>query len=380
MAKHLLPRDSMSQLSELFAAELSKTPQLHGPQSPARVRGLRAGHQTLVSAPGTASAEAAREAREPKTIVQLNSLPFAIDVNQYSNPHSSSNPTGSYQSAYRLSSLADAIPQLTVYYGGSLGTVHKVWGRLLNSANATSEYTADLLLDAKTAFKNSRMAGMAGFPEDWYLVTAQPENWYDIAKDDAHLIPIEIKMSSDAEGHDDFISLDAQEGQLGWKVGGSSPISLNPATTIKSIRLKVLRVDFKRPWFDYEIFQQRDWSIKGVGQGHYSSGKLKDNDGVFPLITIGMLIGSKVSIEGDFAKEDLKVLRDQSGQELSLGPFLIKSADAPLKMSRGSAQGTVIDSNIRQIIGYLSNLVPLSPALPASTVADTAGSRPSTGR
>ena len=370
----------MAQLSELFAAELSKTPQLHGPQALGPVGELWKGGRKTGGAAAMARDGAVPEAREPKTIVQLNSLPFAIDVNQYSNPHSSGNPTGSYQSAYRLSSLADAIPQLTVSYGDSLGTVHKVWGRLLNSANATSQYTMDLLTEAKTAFKNSRMSGMAGFPEDWYLVSAQPENWYDIVKDDTRLIPIEIKMSSDAEGHDDFISLDAQGDQLGWKVGGGSPIDLNPATTIKSIRLKVLRIDFKRPWFDYEVFQQEDWSIKGIRKGYFSSGKLKDNNGIFPLITIGMLIGSKVSIDGDFAKEDLKVLRDQSRQELSLGPFLIKSADAPLKMSDGKGQGTTIDSNIRQVIGYLSNLVPLAPASPASPVLDASDSRPSPGR
>lgn len=365
----------MSQLSELFAAELSKTPELHGPRPLAPVRPLRGADRRRFKV-ANADEVAPRAAPKPKTIVQLNSLPVAIDVNQYSNPHSSSNPTGDYDSAYRLSTLANAIPQLTVYYGDSLGAVHKVWGRLLKSANTTSEYTADLLTEAKRVFNNSKMSGMAGIPEDWYLISAQPENWYDIAKDDAHLIPIEIKMTSDADGHDDFISLDAQGGQLGWKVDGSSPISLNPATTIKSIRLKILRVDFKRPWFDYEVFQQSDWSIKGVGQGHFSSGELKENDGVFPLITIGMLIGSKVSIEGDFAKEDLKVLGDQGGHELALGPFLINSADAPLKMSQGSTQGTMINSNIRQIIGYLSNLVPLAPALSASPapVSDAPGS------
>ncbi len=202
-----------------------------------------------------------------------------------------------------------------------------------------------LLSESQNNFKSASMKGMGGFPEDWYLVNAKPSNWYELVQNKSNLIQIELSSFNDIS--------------LYWNINDSSQILLNPKTILDKIYADVVLVDFIRPWLNFEIFQL-NWKITGIKKGYYSTGNLSDNnDGILPLITKSMLVGTNISIEGKFAAEDINILSAQKTNEnLSLGPFSIK-ADSLIAKNEGN--NASISSNTTQIIGYISQLIPLCP-------------------
>jgi hypothetical protein len=225
--------------------------------------------------------------------------------------------------------------------------VKNIWGNILYSAVSEEPYVMNVLEQAKNNFKTSAMKGMGGVPEDWYLVNTRPVNWYDLIKDKSSLIRIEIDISN-------------QEYPLFWNIDNSRQVRLDPSTALKKVYADVLVVNFLRSWLNFEVFQL-NWEIKGVDQGYYSSGNLEENEGVFPLLTQSMLVGSLVTIEGEFGPRDLDFLSDQkTTRKLSLGPFSLEAENnkPEIRLEKNLAS---VSSSVTQIIGYISRLVPRCP-------------------
>lgn len=347
----------MKSLVNLFASELTK-------KLPDETDSITDSHDK------GSMREVTTSSKTVKTLLQLNATPFVIDVNQYRNPHSGDNPTGDYKAAYKLKLLADAVPLIAADYTDSLQSTEKTWGNIVHYATSLSPYTQDLLSASKNDFENFRLSGMGGIPDDWRPVYARPFNWYDIVQDEANLIPLELDITAPDVNSSDFLTVDSSEEALAWKVSDSNTakpvqLSMHPESQIKKITVNVLRVDFIRPWINYEILNLRNWRIDGIDKGYYSSGDLGDNDGIFPLITTSMLIGSGIFIEGRFTADDISVLAQSksANNNLSIGSFLINSNEQPVEITRTATGDIQLISNIRQIVGYISNLVPLSPGI-----------------
>jgi hypothetical protein len=308
-------------------------------------------------------------ADSPKSILQLNSIPLKIDINKYKNAHSADNPTGDYKAAYLFTILANTIPELSAYYNNSPYLITDIWDNIINSANSNVSYTKSLLNKAREKFNNSALSGMGGIPENWYPVYANPSNWYDIVQDDSQLIKLELDLQSDETDSSSIIVINDSD-KLKWKATNSnnetSHLNIDSDKKIKKIYLSVLRVDFIRPWFGFEILDLQNWEIEGLNQCYYSNGKLDQNKGIFPLLTQSILIGTKVSMESAFSPKDISLLtnHNKSGNEISFGPFLFNTPDQNVNINQTEGK-TTISSNIKQVVGYLSHLIPVSPALPA---------------
>lgn len=351
----------MKDLSKLFATELSKKQPIIDDDITESNASFAKQNKALAS-PSSAILSA-----QPKTIVQLNSTPFAIDVGEYKNPHSADNPNGDYKAAHRLAQLANAIPQLAPSYIRSLNYIERTWGNLIKSAISTSRWTNSSLRAAKDDFELYKMSSMSGIPDNWYPVYAIPSNWYDIVLDESNLIKMEIDTLSGDTNNNDFVTIDGSS-SLFWNVNDQkknpNKINLNSNTNIKRIELNVLRVDFRRPWLHYNLFNLTDWKISGLDEGYFSNGKLENNEGVFPLITKSMLIGTKVTLEGNFDQTDINVISQHKGKRnnLSIGPFLLNSESESVNIKE-TDQSTFVTSNVKQIIGYISQQIPKSPSL-----------------
>lgn len=350
----------MKDLTALFATELSK-------KYPLAKEELDTAPKFAPAGRSFSQASVEKSVPQPKSILQLNASPFAIDIDKYKNPHSAGNPTGDYKAAYRLSLLADPIPQLTTHYADSLNSAEKVWGNIVNWANSKSSYTQHLLTEARNNFVASKLSGMGGVPDDWYPVYTTPSNWYEIVSDDSNLIEMEIDAIDGDTGENEFLAINGNEG-FTWKINDQNKdtdqVELHSKTTIKKIILHVLRVDFIRPWLDFELLNTKNWEISGLEKGYFSNGQLDNNDGIFPLIAKSMLIGSKVSIEGDFDQIDIDVLstNELNKNDLSIGPFLLNTNSQSVNINK-KGENTLVTSNVKQIIGYISQLIPPSPYL-----------------
>jgi hypothetical protein len=297
-----------------------------------------------------------------KTILQLNSTPFSIDVNKYSNPHSSDNPTGDYHAAYRLTRLADPIPQLEPYYTDSLKSAEEIWGEIISSATTQNQYIKTLISKSKYDYDTSAMTGMGGFPNNWLPVETSPSNWYELVEDESKLINLEIDITKSSDEHNKFIIINGGK-EISLNTinmnNGQSSINLASNTTINKIYIDVLRVDFIRPWLNFELLQSSEWSIDGLNEGYFSTGTIDENEGIFPLIIKSMLVGNRITFEGNFDKNDINaILQYQSNNALSIGPFLLNTSTQNVDVT----EKKIVTSNVKQIIGYISELIPLSPS------------------
>jgi hypothetical protein len=346
----------MKNLSQLFATELSKKTEITSSFDKMNEGNVLAKRSSLRSA---------RVVQSPQSILQLNSVPLKIDINKFKNPHSPDNPTGDYKAAYRLSVLANTISTLTPFFNNSFNLVSDIWGNIINSAESDAPYTKKVINKAKEKFTLAAMASMAGFPDNWYPVYTNPFNWYDVIMDDSNLIKMELDINSGETDNNNFIVLDKNTPVI-WKVNNQeNELNLKPKKTIKKIYLSLLRVDIIRSWFEFELLNLQNWKIDGLKQGYYSNGNLDLNSGIFPLITQSMLIGTQISVEGDFSENDIREIKDctDAGKDISVGSFLLNTngQNAVFNSKEGN---TTMTSNIMQIVGYLSRLVPMAPSLP----------------
>jgi len=237
---------------------------------------------------------------------------------------------------------------------------------LIHGATSTISYTQYLLSQAQNTFDTAKLSGMGGILESWYPVYAKPSDWYALIEDENNLIDLEIDMRQKDSTNDGFITLNNND-SFSWKsVNTNNEVTedkaLHNRTNIGLIKLKVLRVDFVRPWIDFEIFNQKTWKIDGLEKDYFSNGTTQGNKGVFPLITSSMLIGTKVQIEGNFDSSDIDMIQATKGENLSIGPFLLNNSAMTAEVAKKNEK-TTITSNVKQIVGYLSKIIPEAPFL-----------------
>ncbi|MFH6943562.1 hypothetical protein [Flavobacterium sp. FlaQc-50] len=305
-----------------------------------------------------------------QTILQLNSIPFVIEINQYKNAHSSANPTGDYRAAYQFALLSDTIPLLFPTYVDSLNSVSKIWGNIVNNANAFSKYSQAVFENARNSYNFSKLSGFGGIPEDWYNVQAKPSDWVELLDSGSNLVEIEIDLADAVANSEDFLILSGNDSNLSWKIFDShknyAEIPLNVNSKITRIYLKLLRVDFYRSWLNFEILNNNSWKIDGLDKGYFSNGSLIGNKGSFPLIPQSVLIGSRIEVEGNFDPTDREILssnRKTSENVVCMGTFVLNNIIESPKSDNVEKDTMILTSDVKQVIGYISRLIPESPPL-----------------
>jgi hypothetical protein len=301
---------------------------------------------------------------KPVPILQLCSLPIVLNIDNFKRKTNPIYEPRNIGSNLLFSELADSIPLLLPKYCRSQNSVKEIWGNILNTASATSNYTTRIISESKDKFDSARFSGIAGYPDDWYPVGAVPVDWSELLEDERNLVQIEIDMERDNDPSG-FITIEDDADHLSWHIferkrKKKKQINLAAASSIKKIVVKVLKVDFVRHWFNFEFFSVSNWGIEGVPIGYFSTGKLVGNKGVFPLLTQSVLIGHSVTIEGDFDPRDRLIFANRDrNKSLSLGPFSLDQ-NTIIENEKGVE---VIKSNVKHVIGFISMPIPLSPAV-----------------
>lgn len=295
---------------------------------------------------------------ETKPILQLSRFPLTIDINQYKNALSASNPEGDLRPLFEFRQLVDPIPEFDQMYIASTSSTEMLYSMILNGANILpdSHFAASVINNSRKIFEATFFSNMDGTPGEWRPIYAVPDDWH--SADDNRFKSLTI----DLRNMDPSTSFEVISGneKLNWILDGNTEKSLDPNTQIASIEMKYMLVGLHRPWFNPLLFQTRGWYISGENAGFCSSGSMKSNDGVLPIIPASILIGKQTVINASWNKEDQSIIDSYqaSGKPMHLGPFLVSTSE----------------SNILQIIGWISELIPFSPKnnkqLPRSITVD----------
>jgi hypothetical protein len=294
---------------------------------------------------------------EAKPVIQLNAFPVTLDPEDYKNPKSSTNPNGNLRSLFALRQLVDPVPSFSHFYSPSASaSTEEFYKMIIEGADISLPpgFAMEVIGDSKKQFEVNSFPNLDGMPGSWRPVYTNPGDWYDVAnKDRFRDLALDLKTLTSESSP--FASI-GSEAEVNLQLilnnglsGGNTTISLSPQTHIHSITMKYLFVTFVRPWFNPIFFRTQGWYLSGQPVGYCSSGKLDSNDGVLPLVPVGMLIGTNVAIDADWAKPDAEII-DQAcsdGKSIHLGPFMVGSPQ--------NEQGCI------QLIGWISTLVPLSP-------------------
>jgi hypothetical protein len=295
-------------------------------------------------------AEAVDRTAFRKPVLQFASFPVMLDTKQYANALSDSNPNGNLIPLLALRNLIDPLPSFAQSYNPSDKSTEQTYETIIQGAVVKSDYPSitALLSQARQKFEANRFARMDGLPGWWRPVYVVPDDWYDLSK---------VERFQDLH-----IDLSDQGGDSAAyaMIGGTAPLqfltadrrkagkSLDPQTTIRSLRMKYLLVSLRRPWLNPLLFQYAGWYLSQQASGFCSSGEIDTNPGVLPLLPTGMLLAKDVSIDVAWGDVDQAFLdtADVALSSVSLGPFALRP-QAP-------------DSNI-QLIAWISSLIPYSP-------------------
>ncbi|MGH1433316.1 MAG: hypothetical protein ACRBG0_02550 [Lewinella sp.] len=319
-----------------------------------------------------ASERSAGPVQRVETFVQFNTIPKIIELEDYADAHSSSNPGGGYQAAYKLFELSDPIPQLKPTFTDSNGSLMSQWDLLVNSAWSENEFTTRMISNAQNKFGVAKLQGMGGVPQDWYLINAVPQSWTDLIQDSSNLT--EITLEKDEESENAFLTMEG--GGLNWVTlddRGRPILASNSSeeNNLQKVTMHLFKLDLERPWLDFDLLKRKDWKINGVGRTYFSNGKLKNNRGVLPLIITSLLITAKTKVIGAFEKEKIEQLKKDEYQSVNLGPIALRHGENRPEIEQEDKHGkTAITSSVIQLVGYISHLTPLSPSLPKKNRRD----------
>ncbi len=286
-----------------------------------------------------------------KPVLQFVAFPVALDTRRYANAVSDSNPDGDLRQLIALRNLVDPQPGFMQYYNPS-GSTEQTYETILRGAiarAADSSSITTLLGDARQQFESHRFARMDGSPGWWRPVYAEPDDWYDMTKASERFQELTIDLTEEG-GHDAAYDFLGGGEPLHLSIGGrAARKSLDPQTRIRSLRLKYMFVSLRRPWLNPLLFQHAGWYLSQQVSGFCSSGDLRTNAGVLPLLPTGMLLARDVSLDVAWGNADQTFLDNKAEAPLdmvSVGPF-------PLRPSAP-------DSGV-QLIAFISSLIPYSP-------------------
>jgi hypothetical protein len=283
-----------------------------------------------------------------KPVLQFNPFPTTLDANIYRNPRSDSNPNGDLKSLFAFRQLVDPVPSFSEYYSPRGDSTESIYGQIVSGAAmaADSPFTARVIADAQKQFSDTSFADMGGTPGVWRPVYAMPEDWYDTSQEGRY-IDLDIDLNGGDETASPFTRIGVKN-VLRLSAGGdlNGAPAVDPQTKIRSVSMKYLLVQLRRPWLNLLVFESGGWYLSGQPEGFCSSGKADDNAGVLPLLPTGMLLARDVSIDAEWSKSDQAFIdsANSSNKPVFLGPLAFQA-------ERSSVQ----------IIGWVSSLVPYSP-------------------
>jgi len=285
-----------------------------------------------------------------RPVLQFGLTPVALDLRRYADARSNSRPDGDLRALAAFRDLVDPLPSFSRCYVASGMSTERLYESILEGATlaAESPFAARLLADARAQFEANAFANMDGTAGRWRPVYAIPDDWTDLSIE-GRFQDLAVDPPQQA-GDGAAYAMIGAPAPLGLSVGGPAGTAtpVDPKTTIHSFRMKYLPVFFNRPWLRYELFQSGGWLLSQQRSGFCSSGELQENEGVFPLLPTGMLLGRDVALDVSWGSADQAVLSSAlaCGAPVSLGPFRLDAAARAMDV---------------QLVAWTSSLVPFSP-------------------
>jgi hypothetical protein len=309
-----------------------------------------------------------------KPVFQLCAFPLALDLQTYADPHSGSNPNGSLTSLFAFRELVDPVPTLTHTYSPSPLSTESVYASVLGGAAGDDDFARQLVAASQQSLRASSFSNLDGTPGSWGPIYSTPPDWYDLSQRARFVnVRLDLTPGSAASGPFAVITDQSSEAPMTWLVGGNdqpvTSVSLDAGTTLDSVELQCLEVRLSRPWLNYELLGNRGWHLPGQPAGYCSTGRLRDNGGVLPLLPTSCVLALNTRVSGSFAAADQSLISGSvaKGESVALGPFMLHdgqgSADVPIIEADALTSG----QQTMYVVGWISSLVPLSPtlALPA---------------
>ncbi|HYG15793.1 MAG TPA: hypothetical protein VEC12_08575, partial [Bacteroidia bacterium] len=261
----------------------------------------------------------------PNIVLQLAALPTHIDLKQFTNPFAPDNPQGDYIETFRFRSFADPIPELSSLFQPTQYSSEGQWGNVLYSAHGINPYATHVLEAAQSKYENYKLSNFGGVSDDWRPVYAKPGNWYQMARDKANYTPVTLDFEKDANTDNSFVIINNNKSGLKWRSIADDGVvdETEVKGTLRSIDMKIMKVDFDRPWLVFDILKTPGIKMNGLNPGYFSTGTFEDNMGIFPLIITSILIGTDISVKGSWKEEDKNFINDTRGGNLSIGPFTV---------------------------------------------------------
>lgn len=302
-----------------------------------------------------------------RPVLQLNDIPLPLNPADYRNPYSNTNPQGDQRTLYAFRALVDPVPEFGRAYRPSARSTERIYQNLVQGASVQmgQDFTTAVLASARQAFEESALENLVVTPGKWHPVYAAPSDWYDPAQR-ARFQPIELDLT-DRNGSGAFALLPGKE-RLQWRLGDPlrPEVTKEPDTATKptSLRFRCLQVTLERPWLDFELFALRGWYLQGQPPGYYSTGQAETNQGVLPLVPTRLLLGTDIRLDARVGADDRDVIGQAiaTGVSLSLGPFNLGS----IELAGDRLQAVPADKPALYLVGWCSDLVPLSPSTPGN--------------
>lgn len=288
-----------------------------------------------------------------KPVLQLNAFPVSLRPQDYANALSTQNPGGSLQALWALRQLVDPVPDFARYYAASGASTESAYRQIAQGARvATDDPFAQ-----QTVAESQRILGAAhGYANmdqslgNWLPVQATPGDWSSAL---GRYADLSIDLTQPAALASAFTLLGSTSDDLQWLAnapGGRWKPQTATASRPQAVHLKYMMVTLSRSWYNALLFQVAGWGLAGQAPGFCSSGATDANGGILPLLPTAMLLATEVQIEGAWAAADQPLVAAARAGDagLALGPFAVAPAAATPSI---------------QVIGWISGVVPFSPAL-----------------
>jgi hypothetical protein len=297
-----------------------------------------------------------------KPVWQLVDLPTPIVPAKFADALSNTNPCGNQIPLYRFRELVNPLPTFCRSYAPGPYSTEGIWDNLITGATALPSAAA-ALAKAQQNFDTQKLSNLRG-PGFWRPVYAAPDDWF--AADPAMFRPVSIDPAQAPSPSSAYAVVGSSgEAPTSWRLttdGKTQTAALDPSSSVKEIRFKALKVNLDRPWLDADVLGMEGISFPGA-PGSYSSGEASSNTGKFPLLPTSFFLAIDLQIEGVWGGADKDILEMAQGNAaaVNFGHFALSSGPGAAAPFAAQRTGDVISAPPRQVIGWISTIVPRCP-------------------
>jgi len=309
--------------------------------------------------------------------VFVQSVPIpgvTIDIEEYKDATSPSNPRGNLLSSQSFSTLVDQVPRVDANYLNTVFTVERTYGDIVNYAQSNDSVVLKILSENQKEYDRSKLASQIIGGTPWHMAYSLPSTWCTLDPTDIYFeFPLSTKKLSvrrDSEFDKYGGEVPYKDGL--WSIGGSFEDDIrgeqhHVEATYIEISTEICPVEIVRPWMNANVLSMTGWNMgTAFRKGVVSIGRLSldENCGTMPLIPVFFVASRNVRIWGDWSDAEKKLIDGaiSGDKDVSLGPFQLSGryhrSSSRFKSSYKDGSITIPGMHI---IAWASQIVPLCP-------------------